>query len=50
MSVTNVSSLNRSVETTQKWLKDLAEHGHLENESQAYLLPEEPRTVWPEAA
>lgn len=38
MSSTNVSSLNRSVQTTQEWLKDLAEQGHLEDESQAYSV------------
>lgn len=38
MSVTNVDSLNRSMETTQIWLKDLKEKGHLDDEGQAYSV------------
>jgi uncharacterized protein (DUF2267 family) len=38
MAITNVSSLNRSMEKTQVWLKDLVEIGHLETETQAYSL------------
>lgn len=38
MSMTNVSSLNRSIEKTQIWLKELVEIGHLRDESQAYSV------------
>lgn len=38
MSMTNVSSLNRSIEKTQIWLKELVEIGRLKDESQAYSV------------
>ena len=38
MSVTNVNSLNRSMEITQIWLKDLKEKGRFDDEGQAYSV------------
>lgn len=38
MPLSNIPSLNRSVHKTQVWLKDLSEHGHLDNEQQAYSV------------
>jgi uncharacterized protein (DUF2267 family) len=38
MPLSNIPSLNRSVHKTQIWLKELADHGHLENELQAYSV------------
>jgi uncharacterized protein (DUF2267 family) len=38
MSITTVSSLNRSMEKTQVWLKDLVEIGHLDSEAQGYSI------------
>lgn len=36
MTPTTIDSLNRSLQTTQIWLKTLAEEGHLDDERQAY--------------
>ncbi|HLT38399.1 MAG TPA: DUF2267 domain-containing protein [Enhygromyxa sp.] len=38
MSPSNVPSLNRSIHKTQLWLKELTDHGHLDNEQQAYSV------------
>ncbi|MDX1631797.1 MAG: DUF2267 domain-containing protein [Thermoanaerobaculia bacterium] len=38
MTMTTVSSLNRSLEKAQIWLKDLQKIGHLRDESQAYSV------------